>query len=95
MFIRNFWKIQDPIRLVREDRELFTQGWEEMSRTLTSLADGADLLVTGVIGEGLAANVAEYYGIPLATLHYFPMRVNGQLVPILPAPLVRSAMTVP
>ena len=30
----------------------------------------------------------------MATLHYFPMRANGQLVPILPSPLGRSAMTV-
>ena len=64
-----------------------------MSTTLTSLADGADLLLTGLSFEEPAANVAEYYDIPLATLHYFPMRPNGQLVPILPAPLARSAMT--
>ena len=65
-----------------------------MSTTLTSLADGADLLFTGLNFEQAAANVAEYYDIPLVTLHYFPMRANGQLVPILPSPLVRSAMTV-
>ena len=89
-----FWKIRDLIRLWREDWELFTQCWGEISTTLTSLAEGADLLLTGVIGEEPAANVAEYYDIPLATLHIFPMRANGQLVPILPAPLGRSAMTV-
>ena len=49
-----------------------------MSTTLTSLADGADLLFTGLSYEELAANVAEYYDIPLATLHYFPVRANGQ-----------------
>ena len=65
-----------------------------MSTTLTSLADGADLLFTGMSFEEPAANVAEYYDIPLATLHYFPIRANGQLVPILPSPLIRSAMTV-
>ncbi len=65
-----------------------------MSTTLTSLADGADLLFTGLTFEDAAANVAEYYDIPLATLHYGPMRVNGQLVPILPSPLARSVMTV-
>ena len=91
---RNFWKIQDLIRLWREDWELFTQCWEGISTTLTSLADGADLLFTGVIGEQSAVNVAEYYDIPLATLHAFPIRANGHLVPILPAPLCRSAMTV-
>ena len=91
---RNFWKIQDLIRLWREVWEPVAQCWGEMSTTLTSLADGADLLITGLIGEQPAANVAEYYDIPLATLHYIPVRPNGQLVPILPAPLGRSAMTV-
>src|SRR5262249_54569768 len=84
----------DLIRLFREDWELFTQCWGEISTTLTSLADGADLLLTGVIGEQPAANVAEYYGIPFATLHHTPIRANGQLVPFLPSPLIRSAMTV-
>ena len=41
-----------------------------MSTTLTSLAEGADLLVTGLAYQEAAANVAEYYDIPLATLHY-------------------------
>jgi UDP:flavonoid glycosyltransferase YjiC (YdhE family) len=91
---RKFWKIRDLIRLRREDWGLFVQCWDEARTTLMSLADGADLLLTVVIGEQVAANVAEYYDIPLATLHTFPMRANGQLVPILPAPLARSAMTV-
>ena len=91
---RKFWKVQDLIRLGRKDRELFNQCWEEARTTLMSLSDGADLLLTVVIGEQVAANIAEYYDIPLATLHTFPMRANGQLVPILPAPLARSAMTV-
>ena len=60
---------------------------------LTSLADGADLLLTGMSYQELAANVAEYRDIPLATLLWFPIRVNGHLVPILPPPLIRSAMT--
>ena len=91
---RNFWKIQDLIRLGREDWQLLTQSWEEISTTLMSLADGADLLLTIVIGQEPAANVAEYYDIPLAMLHTSPMRANGQLLPFLPAPLARSAMTV-
>ncbi|EUA32892.1 hypothetical protein I553_9011 [Mycobacterium xenopi 4042] len=65
-----------------------------MSRTLTSLADGADLLLASNIGfEILAANVAEHYDLPLVTLHWFPMRANGQLVPFVPPSLGRSAMT--
>jgi UDP:flavonoid glycosyltransferase YjiC (YdhE family) len=41
-----------------------------------------------------AANVAEYYEIPLVTVHCPPVRANGQFVPILPAPLAGTAMTV-
>jgi UDP:flavonoid glycosyltransferase YjiC (YdhE family) len=93
-FPRNLWRIRNLIRCWRETWELGTQGWGEMITTLTSLADGADLLFTGLTIEQQAANVAEYYDIPLATLHYFPMRANGQLLPFLPAPLGRSAMTV-
>ena len=93
-FPRNLWKIRNLIRSWRETREVVTRCWEDMTTTLTSLADGADLLFTGLIFEKLAANVAEYYDIPLATLHYFPVRANGHLIPILPAPLIRSATTV-
>lgn len=90
---RKFWKVPEILKLVRQERELFDQCWEDTRSTLMSLADGADLLLTVVIGEQVAINIAEYYDIPLATLHTFPLRANGQLVPILPAPLARSAMT--
>ena len=90
---RNPWKIPDLIRLGREDWELFTQCWQDISTTLTSLADRADLLLTLLIGEQPAANVAEYYDIPLATLHTSPVRANGQTVPILPRALARSVAT--
>jgi UDP:flavonoid glycosyltransferase YjiC (YdhE family) len=73
--------------------EFNNQCWAEISTTLTSLADGADLLITGMPFEDAAANVAEYYHIPLATLDYFPVRANRQLVPFLPSPLIRSAWT--
>jgi UDP:flavonoid glycosyltransferase YjiC (YdhE family) len=92
-FFRNFWRIRDVIRSLREAREPGTQRWAEMSTMLTSLADGADLLITGMSYQELAANVAEYRDIPLATLLWFPIRVNGHIVPRLPAPLIRSAMT--
>jgi UDP:flavonoid glycosyltransferase YjiC (YdhE family) len=64
-----------------------------MGTTLLSLADGADLLFTLLIGEQPAANVAEYYDIPLATLHTNPVRANGQTIPILPTSLSRSLAT--
>jgi UDP:flavonoid glycosyltransferase YjiC (YdhE family) len=93
-FFRNFWRIQDLIRLRREVADPVIQCWGEIRTTLTSLADEADLLFTSLNFEDAAANVAEHYDIPLATLHYFPIRANGQLLPFLPAPLCRSAMTV-
>ena len=99
--MRNFWTslfrnpltIRNLIGLWREAWERVTRCREELSTTLTSLADGADLLFTGLVFEQAVANVAEYYDIPLATLHYFPARANGQLVPIVPSPLIRSAKT--
>ena len=90
---REFWKIQNSIKLLSDGIEELRQAWAEMATTLASLADGADLLVTGMIQQGIAANVAEYHGIPLAALHYFPARVNGQLIPILPSPLIRSTIS--
>jgi UDP:flavonoid glycosyltransferase YjiC (YdhE family) len=91
----NPWRIQDLSRLWREFRKLITDCRGEIITSLTSLADGADLLFTGVIGEQPAADVAEYYDIPFASYHYNPTtRVNGHLVPFLPAPLARFAMTV-
>ena len=69
----------NPLSVLRETRELLTQGWAEMSKTLTSVVDGADLLVTGQPYFHVAANVAEYFDIPVAAIHYFPIRVNGQL----------------
>ncbi len=93
-FFRNFWRIQEVKRLLREARDPGTQCWAEMSKTLTSLVDGADVLFTGMSYQELANNVAEYRDIPLATLLWFPIRVNGHLVPFLPSPLIRSAMTV-
>jgi UDP:flavonoid glycosyltransferase YjiC (YdhE family) len=64
--------IQDPVSAVVDEKEYLSRAMEEWGTTLTALANGADLLITGRIEQGLAANVAEYYGIPQATLHFFP-----------------------
>lgn len=88
---RKYWKLQNPVVALREVREYITQGWAEMSATLTSLAEGSDLILTGTTYQEVAANVAEYHGIPLAALHYFPARANSQVLPIpLPPAVVRS-----
>ncbi|MFI5511712.1 glycosyltransferase [Mycobacterium sp. NPDC051804] len=91
-FFRNFWRIREVRRLSREAWEPKAQAWDEMSRTLTVLAEDADLLFTGLVFEEIAGNVAEHYDIPLASLHYFPIRPNGELLAFLPAPLCRFIM---
>ena len=94
LFFRNPWRLQELDKLGREISEFVTQCWtEEVTTTLlTSLADGSDLLIAGLGFEQFAANVAEYYDLPLATLLFLPMRANGQVVPMLPAAIGRSAM---
>ena len=86
-FIHNAFKIQNPVNVARALKELYVEGWAEMSRTLTALADGADLLMTGQTYHGVVVNVAEYYHVPVAGLHHFPVQPNGQIgLPFFPAP---------
>ena len=82
-FFGSPWKIRELGGMWREVQEPLTQCRGEVSRTLTSLAEGADLLITGMNYEDTAANVAEHCDIPLATLHIFPWRANGRLLPFL------------
>jgi UDP:flavonoid glycosyltransferase YjiC (YdhE family) len=63
---------QDPVSAVVDKKEYLSRAMEEWGKTLTTLAGGADLLFTGRIEQGLAANVAAYYGIPQATMHFYP-----------------------
>jgi UDP:flavonoid glycosyltransferase YjiC (YdhE family) len=74
-FRSHFAKIENPISKVVEATEHITQVWAEKGTTLTELADGADLLLAGITEQGLAANVADYYGIPLAAVHFYPARI--------------------
>ncbi len=89
-FFRNPWRLQDLDKMGREISEIVTQCWtKEVTTTLASLADGSDLIVAGLGFEQFAANVAEYHDLPLAMLHWFPMRANGHVLPVLPARLGR------
>jgi UDP:flavonoid glycosyltransferase YjiC (YdhE family) len=63
---------QDPVSAVVDQKEYLWRAMAEWGTTLTALANGADLLLTGRVEQQLAANVAEYYGIPRATLHFYP-----------------------
>jgi UDP:flavonoid glycosyltransferase YjiC (YdhE family) len=93
-YFRTPWKVKELNAMGRETAEFTIESWRKMTSTLASVARGADLLMTGLIFEQPAANVAEYYDIPLSTLHFFPVRAHGQLLPFVPSPLSRAAMTV-
>lgn len=92
-FFRSFWRVRELIRLWREAWQSVTECWQLVCATLMAEADGADLVLTGPVYPEAVANVTEFYGIPLAALHYYPMRANGQLSRFLPSSLGRWSMT--
>ena len=51
--------------------------WPALGTALKSLAEGADLLLADLSEQRLAANVAEYYDIPLAALQFYPIAPAG------------------
>ncbi|GFG50523.1 glycosyl transferase family 1 [Mycolicibacterium agri] len=91
LIFRSFWRIPDLIRLGRENWRMYGQFWEEANATLLSLADEADLVVADAGFDQPVANVAEYYNIPLATLHTSPLRAHEELVSTQSSPLIRAA----
>ncbi|MFZ0907597.1 MAG: glycosyltransferase [Mycobacterium sp.] len=74
--VRNMMpKMRNPLSVVPEVIEHVTQVKAEKGATLAALAEGADLVLAGFNEQGLAANVAEYHGVPVAALHPFPERM--------------------
>jgi UDP:flavonoid glycosyltransferase YjiC (YdhE family) len=63
---------QGPVSAVADEKQYLYRAMEEWATALTALANGADLLLTGRVEQQLAANVADYYGIPQAALHFYP-----------------------
>lgn len=66
-----------PMLMAWEIFQGITKLWPELGTALTSLADGADLLLTDASQQGLAANVADYYDIPQAAVHIYPITDNS------------------
>lgn len=92
-FFRIPWKPKDLERLGADIGEIVTKCWtSEAFATLTSLAEGADLIIAGYGFEQFSANVAEYYDIPLVTVDFFPTRANGRVLPLLPPRVGRAVM---
>ena len=76
-FVRDFsMKMRNPISMFSEVVERVSRVKTVKTATLKALAEGADLLVAGFNERDLAANIADYYGIPLAAVHFFPESVS-------------------
>jgi vancomycin aglycone glucosyltransferase len=88
--------MKNPFAALPEVVERVSKVWVDKGTALASLAKGADLLVTGMNEQRLAANVAEHQDIPLVALHPFPPRfqssgqLNSGLVKICEEPLRRA-----
>lgn len=81
--VRRDLRARDPRRRLRALRRVSTAGWDELRTGLLPLAEDADLLVTGLLGQEVAAAVTERLGNRFAALHWCPVRVNGA-TPLLP-----------
>ncbi|MDM4142141.1 MULTISPECIES: glycosyltransferase [Mycobacterium] len=70
---RKYGETPNPVFMAWVISEDLKRLWPQLGTALTSLADGADLLLTDASQQGLAANVAAYHGIPQAALHIYPL----------------------
>jgi UDP:flavonoid glycosyltransferase YjiC (YdhE family) len=87
------WKVRELRKMSQDIKEINARWSKSMTDTLVPLAGVADILSTGITFDQPAADVAELYNIPMATLDYYPIRANGQLVPFLPGPVIRFGWT--
>ncbi len=92
--------MNNPYGALPEVVERVARVWVDKGTTLASLADGADLIVTGMNEQRLAANIAEHQDIPLVALHFFPSQIqqsgafDSMLVKLSEQPL-RQALGMP
>ena len=89
-----FWRVHEIRNLWREMWDVSDRCWAHMNATLTAVGEDADVLLAGQSYQEPAANVAEFYDIPLVTLHHIPMRPNGRLMSAMPPIVGRTAMAV-
>jgi UDP:flavonoid glycosyltransferase YjiC (YdhE family) len=92
--------MNNPYAALPEVVQRVAQVWVDKGTALASLADGADLIVTGMNEQRLVANIAEHQDIPLVALHLFPSRIqqsgefDSMLVKLSEQPL-RQALGMP
>ncbi|PUB24525.1 UDP:flavonoid glycosyltransferase YjiC (YdhE family) [Promicromonospora sp. AC04] len=83
--VRRDMRSAHPVRRVRALRAVAAAGWDELRTGLLALLDdvgGADTVVTGLLGQEVAAAVAERRGLGMAALHYCPVRANRVVSPV-------------
>ncbi|MFC8798915.1 glycosyltransferase [Promicromonospora sp. NPDC057138] len=83
--VRRDMRSTHPVRRVRALRAVAAAGWDELRTGLLALLDdvgGADTVVTGLLGQEVAAAVAERRGLGMAALHYCPVRANRVVSPV-------------
>ncbi|MFJ9366765.1 glycosyltransferase [Nocardia sp. NPDC101769] len=66
----------NPVQRVRAALDLQRRGFAEAARDLLSLTGDNEVLVSGMACEEVAAEAARQHGIPLAAMHFFPIRPN-------------------
>lgn len=73
----------NPVARFRALVDLQRCGFAEAARDLIAVTEDAELIVTGMACEEVAAEAARRAGIPLAAVHFFPIRPN-RVVPVVP-----------
>src|SRR5947209_3228644 len=68
--------VGNPFGALPEVVERVSHVWLDKGTTLASLAENAELLVSGMTDQRLVANIAEYHDVPLVALHFFPSRLQ-------------------
>ena len=81
--VRRDMRAANPVRRVRALKAVAAHGWDELRTGLVNLSAGADLVVTGLLGQEIGSAVAEARDISFAALHYSPVRANTA-VPLVP-----------
>ncbi|KQR97261.1 hypothetical protein ASG12_15000 [Williamsia sp. Leaf354] len=83
-------KSRNPRTRSRALREVTGFGATAMDERFLEISDGADLVVTGLMGQERAATIAEYRGARYVPLHYCPIRPSRS-VPVPLGPLAHLA----
>ncbi|MGU3292220.1 glycosyltransferase [Williamsia sp. M5A3_1d] len=83
-------KSRNPRTRSRALREVTEFGATAMDDRFLEISDGADMVVTGLMGQERAATIAEYRGARYVPLHYCPIRPSRS-VPVPLGPLAHLA----